>query len=427
MRYSSSSNSNRNSQFVRLSDLVEVNPTVDVSKLSNEDQVSFIPMADVSDHGQWEGCQKRSLADVSTGYTTFQENDVLFAKITPCTENGKGCHATGLVNGVGFGSTEFHVLRANNGVHPRLVYHLSVSADVRANATSLMGGSAGQQRVPSDFVRAVRVSLKAIEQQETLVPLLDSVDEAIQATRAVIDQTRRLKTALLQDLLTNGLPGRHTKFIRVYRIGKVPKAWSETRIEQAAEVTQGIALGPSRVARQNPTPYLRVANVHQSVIHLDEIKCIETTSNEQDQYALELDDVLMVEGHANIEELGRAALVPPAAVGMVFQNHLFRVRTDRSKLDPRFLTLWINSHPGRAYFKIFGGTTSGLNTVGSNQIRTLRLPLPPIDEQKEICDLVETMEQRGLHSEKTLEQLQTVKSALSQGLLMGRIPVKGVE
>ncbi len=261
--------------------------------------------------------------------------------------------------------------------------------------------------------------------QSQIVNILNSVDEAIEATRAVIDQTRRLKTALLQDLLTNGLPGRHQKFTRVYRIGKVPKAWSETRIEQAAEVTQGIALGPSRVARQNPTPYLRVANVHQGVIHLDEIKCIETTSNEREQYALDLDDVLMVEGHANIEELGRAALVPRAAVGMVFQNHLFRVRTDRSKLDPRFLTLWINSHPGRAYFKIFGGTTSGLNTVGSNQIRTLRLPLPPIDEQKEICDLVEAIEQRGLHSEKTLEQLQTVKSALSQGLLTGRIPVKG--
>ena len=225
MRNSPLSNSNRGSQFIRLSELVEVNPSVDVSKLSNEDQVSFIPMADVSDHGQWEGCQKRSLAEVSTGYTTFQENDVLFAKITPCTENGKGCHATGLLNGVGFGSTEFHVLRANNGVHPRLVYHLSVSADVRAKAASLMGGSAGQQRVPSDFVRAVRVSLKAIEQQEYLVPLLDSVDESIEATRAMIDQTRRLKTALLQELLTNGFPGRHKKFKNHKLLGRLPQQW----------------------------------------------------------------------------------------------------------------------------------------------------------------------------------------------------------
>lgn len=274
-----------------------------------------------------------------------------------------------------------------------------------------------------DTVRNAIVWLPCPLVQSHIATIIRAVDEAIEATRAVIGQTRRLKSALLQELLTKGLPGRHRSYRSIYRIGRIPAEWSDAQLGEVAEVTQGIAIDPSRTPKFQPTPYLRVANVQQGSLDLNEVKKIETSEGERKNLGLMVNDVLMVEGHANIEELGRAALVPKAAEGMVFQNHLFRVRPDRNRLDPRFLTTWVNSPSGRRYFKIFGGTTSGLNTVGSGQIRALRLPLPEINEQHAICDMLQSLDDRVLSAENDLNQLVSVKSALSQGLLTGKIPV----
>jgi type I restriction enzyme, S subunit len=92
-------------EIIPVSGLADINSPVSVARLDPSSPVSFIPMADVTETGRWIGNQVRALHEVKGGYTAFQEGDVLFAKITPCMENGKGCHATGLVNGVGFGTT----------------------------------------------------------------------------------------------------------------------------------------------------------------------------------------------------------------------------------------------------------------------------------------------------------------------------------
>lgn len=272
-------------------------------------------------------------------------------------------------------------------------------------------------------VRSGTLLLPSVTEQRAITEILGAVDGAIDATRRVIEQTRRLKTAVLQDLLTRGLPGRHSEFREVYRLGSIPKAWTVTPLRRIAEIQQGIALGPHREARHNPTPYLRVANVQAGWIDLSEIKIIEATAAERERYSLQVDDVLIVEGHANINDLGRAALVDRRAEGLVFQNHLFRLRVDRERLDPRFLVYWVNSHAGRDYFRIFGGTTSGLNTVGSGQIGSLKFPTPPIEEQEEIADFVQAIDRRLDSAQRECLQLGSAKTALSQALLTGRVRI----
>ncbi|MBM4431721.1 MAG: restriction endonuclease subunit S [Chloroflexi bacterium] len=134
-----------------LSDLAEVNPPLD-TRLHHDTQVSFVAMADVSEDGAIVNRQTRSYEEVRNGYTAFRERDILFAKITPCMENGKGALATGLVNGVGFGSTEFHVLRPRLPDDADFIYHLTMTRQFRVAARRYMRGSAGQQRVPADFL-----------------------------------------------------------------------------------------------------------------------------------------------------------------------------------------------------------------------------------------------------------------------------------
>ena len=119
--------------------LADVNPPV-TTALPPGSIVSFIPMADVSDTGEWTHQQTRNVSQVSQGFTAFQEDDVLFAKITPCMENGKGCHAVGLRNGIGFGSTEFIVLRVKGGNNARFVFHWTRHRELRRAAELSMSG-----------------------------------------------------------------------------------------------------------------------------------------------------------------------------------------------------------------------------------------------------------------------------------------------
>lgn len=110
----------------------QVNPERAVPPhLRPDDHVSFITMADVSDQGEWARHQERPLREVASGYAAFTDGEVLFAKITPGMENGKGAHAVGLTNGVGFGTTEFHVLRARKDAEPRFLYHWAQAPQLR--------------------------------------------------------------------------------------------------------------------------------------------------------------------------------------------------------------------------------------------------------------------------------------------------------
>ncbi|QDT29885.1 Type-1 restriction enzyme EcoKI specificity protein [Gimesia panareensis] len=421
MNNSNSNNTIKSSTFLRLSDLVEVNPTIDVSRLSKKDRVSFIPMADVSDGGHWVGSQTRSLSEVITGYTAFQENDVLFAKITPCTENGKGCHARGLSNGIGFGSTEFHVLRAMDGVDSRLIYHLSISPDVRAKATSLMGGSAGQQRVPSDFVRAIKISCKATELQELLVPMLDSVEEAIETTRAVIDQTRRLKTALLQDLLTNGLPGQHKNFKKHKYLHKMPAAWETKSIGDVCVIELGKMLSKVVKTGRHYRPYLGNASVLWGRIDLTDLEEMDIRDDELERYSLQPGDILICEGG----EVGRTAIWEGQLKLCCYQKALHRLRPlQPNTLVPDFMRFFMEHAVRNNLLVRFTGESSIAHLTRETLIN-VPMVLPPLAEQEHIVAAIKSVEMKTKSNEKFQDQLVQVKSALSQGLLTGRIFLKG--
>lgn len=134
-------------------DVCDINPRARKG-LSDEDIVSFVPMADVDEVlGRIEGTQTRPYADVKKGFTAFEDGDVLFAKITPCMQNGKAAIADNLQGGIGYGSTEFHVLRATNDVTAEYLYALVRLQSFRSHAMSTFTGSVGQQRVPSDFLK----------------------------------------------------------------------------------------------------------------------------------------------------------------------------------------------------------------------------------------------------------------------------------
>jgi len=151
-----------------LKDVCEINPKKKHDKrLRSGLEVSFVPMPAVSETGDIDATEIRTYDEVKTGFTYFAENDVLFAKITPCMENGKGAVAEGLCNEIGFGSTEFHVLRPIKEVSsPYWIYAITSFEMFRREAAGKMSGSAGQRRVPASFLEQYRVAVPPIDLQQ---------------------------------------------------------------------------------------------------------------------------------------------------------------------------------------------------------------------------------------------------------------------
>lgn len=168
-----------------LSAYVDFNPPVDLSGIDDDDLVGFIPMQAVSDDATGEyTVTSRPLREVSNGYTAFANGDILWAKITPCMQNGKSCIVDRLPNGVGFGSTEFHVLRVRAaGVSREFVMEFISQATLRRVATYAFTGSAGQQRVPAKFLEDLPFpSLPETRQ-----------NEIVSSIKAAREETRRLR------------------------------------------------------------------------------------------------------------------------------------------------------------------------------------------------------------------------------------------
>ena len=188
--------------LIPFSDVVQVNPKTELCGLDDTTNVSCIPMSDVSESGQWVIRQTRSFKDVRNGYTCFKENDILFAKITPCMENGKGGHAIGLVHGIGFGTTEFHVLRAGAEIEPRYIYYWTMTEELRRKAEAQMTGSAGQRRVPAEFFDNFKIPRVPRPEQHKIVEILDVHDARIRTEEQYRDKLKLQKKGIMHDLLT---------------------------------------------------------------------------------------------------------------------------------------------------------------------------------------------------------------------------------
>lgn len=168
-------------------------------RLINRLMVSFVPMTAIDETGEIDVSDTKIYDEVKTGFTYFAEDDVLFAKITPCMENGKGAIAKGLCNGIGFGSTEFHVLRPISGkTNSCWIYTLTSFASFRRDAANNMTGSAGQRRVPVSFLENYKVSAPPVEEQNRFELFARQCIDSKIVIRQSIEMIETLKEALMQ-------------------------------------------------------------------------------------------------------------------------------------------------------------------------------------------------------------------------------------
>ena len=170
---------NQKNELKRLGECCILNPRRPNIALCDTDKVSFIPMPAVSEDGYWVDMTDGEYGKVKKGFTYFENNDVLFAKITPCMENGKGAIVHGLTNGIGMGSTEFHVLRPINGISsPYWLLALTRMPIFRERAAKNMSGTGGQKRVSASYLDHFMVGLPAIEEQRRFEAIYRQADKS---------------------------------------------------------------------------------------------------------------------------------------------------------------------------------------------------------------------------------------------------------
>lgn len=190
-------------ESVELADVCKVNPKkIDTTDLPDDLEVSFFPMSVLSEiYGEMTRPQTKLLKEVRSGFTNFSKGDVVFAKITPCMENGKSAIIGKLVNNIGFGSTEFYVLRCSPRLYNRYLYHLLRDKHFRDEAKAVMAGAVGQQRVPKSFMEKYPLHLPLVPEQKEITRILDKVFtnelKVRDISKSVLDQIDTMKKAIL--------------------------------------------------------------------------------------------------------------------------------------------------------------------------------------------------------------------------------------
>lgn len=185
--------------MVELGEVCEINPKKsELSGLSKDTLVSFVPMADLLENkSTFDAKQTKKLGEVIKGYTYFKNDDVLLAKVTPCFENGKAGIAKDLKNQIGFGSSEFIVLRSSQKILTELVYHFITTDDFKKRGKNRMTGTGGLKRVPADFVKTFKIPLPPLAVQKQIVDDLKKEEEEI---KRMEEEAAKLKKSIKQKI-----------------------------------------------------------------------------------------------------------------------------------------------------------------------------------------------------------------------------------
>ncbi len=442
-----------------LGEVCAINPRTPFDEsVSDHTEVSFVPMAAVEEEsGRLDASQIRALGSVRKGYTSFQENDVIFAKITPCMENGKIALATGLKNGLAYGSTEFFVFRPDEGVLPRFILYFMLQSTLREDAARQMTGASGQKRVPRNYLFTQEFWLPPTLEQKRIVSKLDAslskLERAEIAAHRAQERLRHYHAAVLDTAVTGELTHEWRKghkldetgarllqrLLKARRIrweeaelehlreaGKspkdakwkswypeptkpktadlpqLPKDWTWASLDELlSRMQNGISTQPRE---KGGLATLRISAVRPMFVDLRERRYFpKSFAKKFSNFALNEGDLLFTRYNGSRELAGVCGRVPALNEMLVHPDKLIRcvVVSGFEPLD-RFLEIASNCGVTRRKIADSLRTTAGQWGISGAALRTVPIPLPPIEEQNAI---VREVQRRLLAANRLAETL----------------------
>lgn len=405
---------------MRLKDISVLSPRY--TGTLSDSMASFVPMESLR-----EDCiepKEISVAEGSSKYNFFADDDLLVAKVTPCFENGNISVARGLKGGIGFGSSEIFVLRFRRDVNPRYMFYLTTSSSFKDKACATMCGVGGLKRISPLFMRTYELDLPTITEQNRIVDYLDKQLSSINQRMKLIDREfqtlSELKHSEINSVVSRGLDmSVPMKDSEIDWIGEIPSHWSVSRIKDVATLGSGTTpkSGVDKYYEGGTIPWLNTSDVQNRLIVSNSFFI--TDKAVEDYPVLKYypkDTVLLaMYGGGTIGNVGLMtypAMINQACCAMV---------PKRNKVDAKYLYYYLLSKRSRIISTGFGGTQINLS---QKLIAQYFIALPPIEEQRKIVAFLDNKEEQldALYKniDSQIAKLKSLKKALVNEVMNGQ-------
>jgi type I restriction enzyme S subunit len=336
-------------------------------------------------------------AEIGSTKKLVQDGDILLSKIVPHIRRAWLVRPKDANRQIA--SSEWIVFRDQRFL-PDFIRHFLLSDGFHNQFMGTVAGVGGSLlRAQPKEVAKIDIPLPPLDEQRRIVGLLDRAAEIRRRADAARAKARAIIPALFLD--TFGDPATN------------PKGWPTAELGRHADVQGGVQVSAKRAALPVELPYLRVANVMRGRLDLTEIKMIRVTASEALRTNLVPGDVLVVEGHGNPNEIGRAAVWDGSITTCTHQNHLIRVRPGLGSLTPEYVETFLNSDVGRRILIHNGKTTSGLNTISTRNVKEVRIPLPPTGLQSVFAEQIQRIEALARHLDAAAAKAEAMAAGLS--------------
>ena len=284
-------------------------------------------------------------------------------------------------------------------------FRLVVEKSLRDMEKYLHGST--MKHITKGYFDNIEIPLPPIDTQRKIAAVLDKAQELIDLRKAQIEKLDDFLRSVFLDMFGDPVTN--------------PKGWEVDRLDNVAEIVSGVAKGRKLVNQQTVfVPYMRVANVQDGHLVLDEIKQIEVLPSDVTKYALLDGDLLATEG-GDPDKLGRCAVWKSQIKECIHQNHIFRIRLQTNKVIPEYVSFLMGSKHGKIYFLRSSKQTTGIASINSTQLKSFPAFLPPLPLQQQFAAIVEKTEQQKTLMQQSLTEMENNFSSLMQQAFRGEL------
>ncbi len=344
-------------------------------------------------------------ASIGSSKQIVRPRDVLLSKIVPhirrawVVGNDKGRRL--------IASGEWIIFRSER-IDQAYLRHVLVGDPFHSEFMQTVSGVGGSLlRARPVHVAKIKIPLPPISEQRRIAAILDQANALRAKRREALAQLNSLTQSIFIEMFGDPVAN--------------PKGWVLSDVGALSKLQGGLQVTSARKNLPLEIPYLRVANVYRGKLDLTEMKTIKVTDAEMSRTTLEKDDLLIVEGHGNPNEVGRSALWTGEITPCTHQNHIIRVRFDTSKILPIYACEYLNSPTGRRHLTGAGKTTSGLNTINASNVRGTPISVPPLALQHTFAKKLEAVKAIERLHQMAMNESDTLFASLQHRAFRGEI------
>lgn len=361
-----------------VSRIAEVNPTAILP--SREFNAKKVPLYEMATIDEYQGTLRKAewvpLETCRTGKTKFQTGDVLFAKITPCVQNGKSALVSEIDADIGFGSSEFYVLRPTPSILPEFLFYFIRQDRIKQAAVDSFTGTSGRQRVPKHFWDSLEIPIPPIPVQERIVQILEKADEIRCKRKEAMETAETVASSAFIAMF--GDPRENPKGFPVSTLGEVIESGPQNGLYKPEDsYGSGVKI-------------VRTKDYYSgAVVDFEQLKTLECNDSEIQKYKLDAGDIII--NRVNSEEyVGKCALIPILHDRVVFESNTMRFKVNSSKVLPEYVIGFLCSRSVRDQIRSIGARRRAVNMVSINQqdLRGLEIAIAPLEYQTKFLSAI---------------------------------------